>query len=141
MLVRQRKEEGHTVRRKLLCRAIFRIRKIIKQKKIEECANRAVQQQRVPLWERKPKHKLTALRDYRQQETVLEGAEDILENANIFFTDLFNCVDAVLPDWIYDQFNISDLDSLPFFDGTTLKQLVGEMAGGKLAARTSWLLK
>ena len=49
-LVKQRKEEGHTVRRKLLCKAIFKIRKIIKQKKIDEWANRAVQQQRVPLW-------------------------------------------------------------------------------------------
>ena len=57
-----------------------------------------------------------------------------MNNADQYYTSLFNGIKATLPFWIQQTWTPENLDSIPFFDGRILRQLINIFKAGRTCA-------
>ena len=54
-----------------------------------------------------------------------------MRNADDFYMKLFKGSGPAVPGWVFKRWKVKDLESIPYFDGRTLKSLAGTFKRGR----------
>ena len=132
-LIRRRRLCRDSVQRQNISLSIYRLRTRIRARRADLEHQNAIKFGRAPQ-QRRATPQVHAIRDYRNQDILLDDPEDIEQNVFDFYLDLFSCTDP-LPLWITQEFDEAEFGNLPRLARSDLRSMIEEFKGGKTSAR------